>query len=108
MREDMNSNRIREDEVYRPHWEMPIPAKMGNADLARLLDNKYRGRYMVKWSWWTQTFLAWPTWPTGKGKTVESRDPQELEHRMNEQEKRLGVVHWNEHLGDGGHAQASQ
>lgn len=72
-------------------WSASGSQLMDNTELARQLDQKYRGRYMVEWSCWTQTFLAWPTWLAARGDAIESADPQDLEARMVEQEKQLGI-----------------
>lgn len=63
----------------------------GNAGIAKRLDEKYRGRWLVLWSWWSQTFLAWPTWIGASGCSLETADPQRLEQLMIAQEERLGV-----------------
>lgn len=71
-----------------PAEDEPMP---GNAGIAKRLDEKYQGRWLVLWSWWSQTFLAWPTWIGGRGQFLESADPEHLEQQMIAQEKCAGV-----------------
>jgi DNA-binding XRE family transcriptional regulator len=71
-----------------PTEDEPMP---GNAGVAKRLDEKYQGRWLVLWSWWSQTFLAWPTWIGGSGKSLESSCPEHLERLMIEQEECAGI-----------------
>jgi hypothetical protein len=45
----------------------------------------YKGRYMVMWSEYSQTYIAWATWQGTGGEMIADSDPEELIRRMDAQ-----------------------